>query len=137
MFLAQALHSMLIMMPPRKKIINKNAKILLYFKQLTNRTLEMNSNKGTQIALGVFVRIIISWEATSGVVFDRSDVLQVCWILTLTRNPNCVQLKLWKLDFVKVKRVYSLTANGSLAAVSDMKDCKSCGMLPGKLPESL
>lgn len=52
--------------------------------RLTNWAFELNCNKGTQVALGVLKGIVEAGEATTWVILDWSDVLQISWVLALT-----------------------------------------------------
>lgn len=52
----------------------------------------MYGDNGAQVTLGVLVGIKVTRETLPRKNRYRSDVLNVSWILTLARYPNCVQL---------------------------------------------
>lgn len=56
----------------------------------TDWSLEVHRHERAQIALGVLVRVVVSGEATSRVVLDGTDVLDIGRVLTLARHPHGV-----------------------------------------------
>lgn len=52
----------------------------------------MHRHEWAQVALGVLVRVVVSGEATSRVVLDRANVLDIGRVLALARHPHGVHL---------------------------------------------
>lgn len=59
---------------------------------LTDWAFEVNSDEWTQISFGVLVRIVVSGEASTWIILDWSNVLQISGVLALARHPDGVQL---------------------------------------------
>lgn len=81
-------------MPPNRYDIDMMIKVICRFPYavLTLRALEVYCHEGTQVALGVLVRIEVAGEAANGQIVNRSNVLLISWILTLAGHPDCVEL---------------------------------------------
>jgi hypothetical protein len=138
MFLAQALHSTLMMMPPRRAKAIRRLREGKSRGQLTNWAFKVNRDERTQVSLGVLVGIVEAGESAAWIILDWSDVLQVSGVLALARHPDCVQLKVHFMRFRQAsERQSQLTACGSFSATPPMNSFKSLGMLLGKRVLSL
>lgn len=60
---------------------------------LTDWAFEVNGDERAQVSLGVLIGIVVSGEATTWIILDWSDVLQIGGVLTLARHPDGIQLK--------------------------------------------
>lgn len=56
----------------------------------TDWSLKVHRHERAQVALGVLVRVVVSGEATSRVVLDRANVLDIGRVLALARHPHGV-----------------------------------------------
>lgn len=65
--------------------------------------LEVNSHHRTEVTLGVLVRIEVSRESLPWNVFDWSNIFYICWTLTFTAYPDCVEQL--TIDFLLVNNV--------------------------------
>lgn len=61
-------------------------------KLLTFRVLELNGNQRRHISIDVQIREIISGEATSRIVMDGAQILNVSGILAIARDPDGIAL---------------------------------------------
>lgn len=96
MLWAQALHSMLMMIPPTMSTSVSNVFVrepLVGNPILTNRPLEVHRNQRAQITLRVLVRVVVAGESAPRIVLDLAHVLNVGCVFTLARNPHSVHLE--------------------------------------------
>lgn len=85
-----------MIMPPNGYDIDMMIKVICItiapYAVLTLRALKVYRHEGTQVALGVLVRIEVAGETANGQIVNRSNVLLISWILTLAGHPDCVEL---------------------------------------------
>lgn len=56
----------------------------------TDWSLEVHRHERAQVTFGVLERVVVSGEATSRVILDRTDVLDIGRVFALARHPHCV-----------------------------------------------